>query len=82
MNSEEKNEETFIKDIKQSIHDTTRTVSDKVVQSAYAHLLKNGCLAPEKEALAKSFFVNKIPEVIANKVSKELNTVLGLDLDI
>jgi len=82
MDTTKKSEEQFISDIKKSIEDTSYKVSDKVIKSAYSYLIKNGCIVPEKDSEVKSFFVKKIPSVLAAEVSKELNTVLGLNLDI
>ena len=82
MDSTTKSEEQFIADIKKSIQDTTLKVSDKVVKSAYSYLSKNGCIVSEKDDEVKAFFLKKIPGVLANEVSKELNTVLGLNLEI
>ena len=82
MDMTTKSEEQFIADIKKSIEDTTLKVSDKVIKSAYTYLVKNACLDPAKESVAKAFFVKKIPSVLAAEVAKELNTVLGLNLDI
>ena len=82
MDSTKKSEEQFILDIKKSIEDTSYKVSDKVVKSAYSYLLKNGCIVPEKDDEVKSFFVKKIPGVLSSEISKELNTVLGLNLEI
>ena len=82
MDSTKKSEEQFILDIKKSIEDTTLKVSDKVIKSAYSYLLKNECIVPEKDNEVKSFFLKKIPGVLSAEVSKELNTVLGLNLEI
>jgi hypothetical protein len=77
-----KSEEQFISDIKKSIEETTFKVSDKVIKSAFAYLVKHECLDPNKQELAKNFFVKKIPSVISSELTKELNTVLGLNLEI
>jgi len=82
MDTSTKSEEQFIADIKKSIEDTTLRVSDKVIKSAFAYLVKNGCLEPTKESVTKAFFVKKIPNVITAEITKELNTVLGLNLEI
>tara|TARA_B100001123_G_C14388634_1_gene661893 strand:+ start:174 stop:425 length:252 start_codon:yes stop_codon:yes gene_type:complete len=82
MDTKTKSEEQFIADIKKSIEETTLRVSDKVIKSAYSYLVKNACLDPAKEAVAKSFFVKKIPAVISAEMTKELNTVLGLNLEL
>ncbi len=82
METTAKSEEQFIADIKKSIEDTSLKVSDKVIKSAYAYLLKNECIHPAKAEVAKGFFVKKIPSVLAAEISKELNTVLGLNLEI
>ena len=82
MDSTKKSEEQFILDIKKSIEDTTLKVSDKVIKSAYSYLLKNECIVPEKDNEVKAFFLKKIPGVLSAEVSKELNTVLGLNLEI
>ena len=82
MDSTKKSEEQFILDIKKSIEDTTLKVSDKVIKSAYSYLLKNECIIPEKDSEVKAFFLKKIPDVLSTEVSKELNTVLGLNLEI
>ena len=82
MDATKKSEEQFIADIKKSIQDTTLKVSDKVVKSAYTYLTKNGCIEPSKDDVAKSFFVKKIPNFLASEISKELNTVLGLNLEL
>ena len=82
MDSSTKSEEQFIADIKKSIEDTTLSVSDKVIKSAFAYLVKNKCIEPSKETVAKDFFVKKIPSVITAEITKELNTVLGLNLEI
>jgi hypothetical protein len=75
-------DEQFISDIKQSIQNTTFRASDKVIKSAYAYLVKNKCFNPDKDDVVKAFFLKKIPSVLAVEVSKELNGVLGLNLDI
>lgn len=82
MDTTTKSEEQFIADIKKSIEETTLRVSDKVIKSAFAYLVKNECLDPAKESVAKAFFVKKIPNVITAEITKELNTVLGLNLEI
>ncbi len=82
MDTTAKSEEQFISDIKKSIEDTALKVSDKVIKSAYSYLVKNDCINSEKDAVAKGFFVKKIPTVLASEISKELNTVLGLNLEI
>ena len=82
MDTTTKSEEEFIADIKKSIQEATLKVSDKVVKSAFTYLVKQKCLEPSKEAAAKAFFVKKIPTVLANELTKELNVVLGLNLDI
>ena len=82
MDTTTKSEEQFIADIKKSIGRTTLRVSDKVIKSAFAYLVKNECLDPAKESVYKKFFVKKIPNVITAEITKELNTVLGLNLEI
>ena len=52
------------------------------MKSAYAYLIKHSCLDPEKQDIAKAFFVKKIPTVITAELTKELNSVLGLNLEI
>ena len=82
MDNNVKNEEDFINEIKDNIYETTLKASEKIVKSAYVHLSKKQCFDVTKDELVKDFFVSKIPAVIAKEVSKELNTILGLDLDI
>ena len=82
MEASTKTEEQFISDIKKSIEDATLRMSDKVIKSAYSYLSKNECLNPSKESEARAFFLKRIPTVITNEVTKELYTVLGLNLDI
>lgn len=82
MDPSTKTEEQFISDIKKSIQDTTLAVSNKVVKSALSYLTKNGCINPAKEQDASNFFVGKIPSVLSAEISKELNTVLGLNLEL
>ncbi len=82
MDTTAKSEEQFIADIKKSIEDTSLKVSDKVIKSAYSYLIKNECIHPSKNDVVKNFFVKKIPTVLAGEISKELNTVLGLNLEI
>ena len=81
METAAKGEEQFISDIKESIEQTTLKVSDKVVKSAFTYLVKNNCLQSDKQDEVKAF-VKKIPSVLAAEISKELNTVLGLNLEI
>ena len=81
MDMTQQTEEQFIRDIKDSIQDSSLNVSNKVIQSAYAYLLKHQCIVPGKEDVAKNFFVKKIPVVLANELTKELNQVLGLNTE-
>ena len=82
MDTTAKSEEQFIQDIKLSIQDTTIKVSNRVITSAFAHLDKKECFNPNKIDEIKGFFVKKIPGVLASEISKELQTVLGLNLDL
>ena len=81
MEMTQQSEEQFIRDIKESIQDSSLKISNKVIQSAYAYLLKHQCIVPAKEDGAKQFFVKKIPTVLANELAKELNQVLGLNTE-
>ncbi len=82
MEQSTKTEEQFISDIKKSIQDTTLSISSKVIKSAFSYLSKNGCINPAKEQEANSFFVGKIPGVLSGELTKELNSVLGLNLEL
>jgi hypothetical protein len=78
----EGSEDQFVDEIKQSIFNNTRDISEKVFKSAFAHLVKQGCFEKSKEEVAKKFFIEKIPAVLATQVAEKLNAVLGLDLDM
>ena len=78
----EGSEDQFVDEIKQNIFKNTREVSEKVIMSALAHLVKQGCINEDKQEQAKQFFIKKIPTVLATQVSEKLNSVLGLDLDM
>ena len=82
MDSNAQNEEAFIADIKQAIQQNTHSVSQKVIESAYSYLGKNGCLNQEKDDVIQDFFVKKIPGVLAKEISKKLDEVLGLNLEV
>ena len=53
-----------------------------MIKSAFSYLVKNGCLNPAKENDVNAFFVGKIPSVLTAEIAKELNTVLGLNLEL
>ena len=82
METAAKSEEQFIQDIKVSIKDTTSKVSNRVIASAFAHLDKKGCFNYDQIDQVKTFFLKNIPGVLATEISKELHTVLGLNLEI
>ncbi len=82
MEQSTKTEEQFIVEIKKSIEETSLNVSTKVIKSAFSYLVKNGCLNPAKENDVNAFFVGKIPSVLTAEIAKELNTVLGLNLEL
>jgi len=82
METTTKNEEQFIEDIKLSIEETSNKVANRVIASAYAYLERKDCFDLSKEAEIKAFFLKKIPGVMSTEISKELHTVLGLNLDI
>lgn len=80
MNPESETEKRYLKDIKRNVRDSVYNTSEYVCKSAYAHLLKNGCLNPDKEDVTRVFFQDKLPTILTKKLIKELNFVLGLDL--
>tara|TARA_B100001989_G_C24160438_1_gene279346 strand:+ start:178 stop:432 length:255 start_codon:yes stop_codon:yes gene_type:complete len=82
MDENVQNEAQFVEEIKSVIADNVLGVSNKVIQSAYSYLKKNDCLNLENDDKIQAFFVNKIPQVLSKEVSKELETVLGLNLSI
>ena len=82
MDTTEKDEQQFIDDIKASISGTTLKISEQVIKSAYVHLNKQECFNLAKDDVIKSFFINKIPTVLSKEISKELHTILGLDLEL
>lgn len=82
MNPESEIEKRYLKDIKRNVRDSAYNTSEVVCKSAYAYLLKSGCLNPDKEEIARVFFQDKLPTVLTKKMIKELNFVLGLDLDL
>ena len=82
MDENVQNEAQFVEEIKGVIADNVLDVSNKVIQSAYSYLKKNDCLNLENDDKIQAFFVNKIPQVLSKEVSKELETVLGLNLSI
>lgn len=82
MNPESEIEKRYLKDIKRNVRDSAYNTSEVVCKSAYAYLLKSGCLNPDKEEVARVFFQDKLPTVLTKKMIKELNFVLGLDLDL
>ena len=82
MNPESEIEKRYLKDIKRNVRDSAYNTSEVVCKSAYAYLLKSGCLNPDKEEVARVFFQDKLPTVLTKKMIKELNFVLGFDLDL
>ena len=74
METTAKSEEQFIADIKKSIEDTSLKVSDKVIKSAYAYLLKNECIHPAKAEVAKGFFVKNGKLIAVIKINKACKT--------
>ena len=82
MDLNAKNEEQFIDDIKDAISNSTLKVSQKVIISAYEYLKKNNCIASGKDNIFNDFLISKVPAVLSKEVTKELETVLGLDIEI
>ena len=82
MDLNAKNEEQFIGDIKDAISNSTLKVSQKVIISAYEYLKKHKCITPGKDEIINNFLISKVPAVLSKEVTKELETVLGLDIEI
>lgn len=80
--SQHKSEEEFIEEMKESIRETTANIAKKVNKSALAHMSKKGWLDDSQSSEIANFFSEKIPKVLSDEVSKELNTTLGLDLKL
>jgi hypothetical protein len=80
--NEHKSEEEFIDEMKDAIHDTAVSVARKVNKSALAYMNKKDWLPKDQLQELTLFFSEKIPKVMSDELSKELNAVLGLDLKL
>jgi len=79
---EDRSEEEFIDEMKLSIKDNSQVISKRVIRSALTYMTKKGWVNPSCLTDVESFFVNKIPKVLSEELSKKLNQVLGLDLKL
>ncbi|MDA1353198.1 MAG: hypothetical protein O3A01_01845 [bacterium] len=80
--SQHKSEEEFIEEMKQAIRETTTSVAKKVNKSALSYMSKKEWIDESNLAEINAFFSEKIPKVLSEEISKELNTTLGLDLKL
>ena len=78
----EKTESELIEEMKVSIKTTVLSVSQKVNKSAMAHFTKKGWIDKENAPQVNQFFSQKIPKVLSDEISKQLNEILGLNLSL
>ena len=78
----EKTEQEFVDEMKLAIENSTLEISEKVIRSALTFMKKQGWINVGSEEDVEAFFGKKIPKVLTNETSKQLNSILGLDLKL
>ncbi|MEK7298917.1 MAG: hypothetical protein AAB066_03410 [Candidatus Margulisiibacteriota bacterium] len=72
-------EEALINDLKLKLRAEILRVCKRVNQSALHHMVhQKQWVAGEHEEVAQTFFVDKIPQVMADELSKSLHSILGV----
>ena len=77
-----KTDQDFVNEIKELIFKTSLEVTKNVNKAAIEHVLKQMPETDMAQPMCKDLFLNKVPDAVAKKVTKRLNNVLGLNLDL